>query len=95
LIRVGHKISSWVAPYEVWRQLAVAATLWVACHRRTPLPLRTLAGVVLAQHAVLLFYNSGGRYGHLVWSLSLLILVALVRQVLIARTGTSGTPIPA
>jgi len=74
LIRVGHKISSWVAPYEVWRQLAVAATLWVACHRRTPLPLRTLAGVVLAQHAVLLFYNSGGRYGHLVWSLSLLIL---------------------
>jgi hypothetical protein len=82
LIRVGHKVASWVAPYEVWRQMAVAATLWVAFRPSTPLPLRTLAGVTLAQHAVLLFYNSGGRYGHLVWSLSFLILVVLVRELL-------------
>ncbi len=90
LIRVGHKIAAWVAPYEVWRQAAVIATIWAVFGRSIPLPLRTLAGVVLAQHAVLLFYNSGGRYGHLVWSLSFLILIVLARQTLIKVKNSRG-----
>jgi hypothetical protein len=79
LIRVGHKIAAWVAPYEIWRQIAVIAAVLAVFGRSIPLSLRTLALIVLAQHAVLLFYNSGGRYGHLVWSLSFLILVSLAR----------------
>ena len=83
LIRVGHKIAAWVAPYEIWRQIAVIAAVLAVFGRSIPLPLRTLALIVLSQHAVLLFYNSGGRYGHLVWSLNFLILVSLAHLTVI------------
>lgn len=48
----------------------VAMLLHVAAARRFGRPLRTLAAVALAQHAVLLFWQSGGRHAYLAWLLT-------------------------
>jgi len=85
LARVGHKLRYWVAPYEVWRQAALAATLWLALRRTTPLALRTLAVMVLAQQVMLLLFLSAGRYGHLTWSLTLLLALVALREDLLPR----------
>lgn len=80
MARVGHKLRHWVAPYEVWRQVALVVAVWVAARRSSPLPLRALALIVLVQQVMLLIFLSGGRYGHLTWMLTLLLAAVVVHD---------------
>lgn len=84
--KVLEKLRYWIAPYEVWRMAAVAVVLWLALAARDR-ALRLMALVALAQHGMLLFYMSTGRYGYFVWTLSLLSVVALVARQVAPREG--------
>jgi hypothetical protein len=76
--RVLSKLRGWIAPYEIWRQIGFVALGIALFWRQVPSSVRVLALVALVQQGMLLFYQSSGRYGHLTWALTLLVLLALI-----------------
>jgi hypothetical protein len=96
--RMLGQLHGWNAPSDFYRVIVFFVALVPLAWWRGDPAVATLAAVAVAQQAVLFFYNAGGRYAYLAWTLSFLAFLVVWRErvqpAIARRRGRSGNAQP-
>lgn len=83
LNKITTHLTKEIKPTRPWLYLVILLNLYALISKKMPLPGKAIALSGLVQLSIVFFYNIGGRYGYLHWSLllmsALLILYKLYR----------------
>lgn len=74
------QLAGWLPLSRAFRWPAVVAVLMALWRVEYGPRVRIVALAAVAQHAVLMFYNAGGRYAMLAWLLSFVVLTVVVHR---------------
>lgn len=76
-------IGAEIRPSEVWYHLALIGCVVMVFRPKTEIGVRIVGLTALAMQSLTLFYHVGGRYGHLTWTLTLLVFLVWFKDVIL------------
>lgn len=89
LATVQTHLTAEMKPTEPWFHLVLALCAIMTVRPGTDVRLRVVGLTALAFQSLILFYYVGGRYGYLAWTLTVLVALACVADVIVPRLVSS------
>ena len=68
--------------YEVWYHASILTNIYIAFNRKSSLVIRLISWSAISLLSLILFYHVGGRYSYLTWSLSLIVFLYWMKNIL-------------